>query len=249
MKLFRYFPFSPFWAYCQGNVASVLTNPHVCAKFTATGESYMLHASPKTMMVRSGDGWAKAIYLEAASIGQHECGIDDMMSALGIGDESIDGLERYTVTRSTGAVFGEALFKTFEQKVYSWANGRRKTIKVLALSVLTPDWREDHRPGLYNDTDEHCGEFNRENAVVFARTSEAKAMLRLIEEHAARGDIAVYWHFQSANPFNRGGLMISIPSLIEEEFRDDIREMHAQQRRLATLQSTNIRPDVSVSGP
>ncbi len=208
----------------------------------------MLHASPRTMLVRSGDGSAKAIYLEAAPIGQHECGIEPMMQALGVGDESIDGIERFTVKRQTGTVFGEPLFKTFETKVRSWANGRRKTVKVLSLAVLVPDWRADHRPELYSDTHELCGEFSRENAVVFARTPEAKAMLLRIEAHAAKGDVAVYWHNGSGNPFHRGGLMISIPSLIEQEFLDDIRAVHIDEKRLAAAaEATGIAARIRAS--
>lgn len=192
----------------------------------------MLYASPKTIIVRSDDGVAKALYLEGAFIGQHQCGIAEMQQELGIGNEEIDGLERFTVKVRQGMVWNRPLFRTFEQKVHSWANGRRKTVKVLALAILEPEWRPDHRSALFNDTDDILGEFNRENAVVFARSKEAKDFLNVIARHAAEGDVAVYWHNGSRNPFARGGLMISIPSLIEQRFLDDIREIHMREKVL-----------------
>lgn len=191
----------------------------------------MLYGSPKVSFVRSGDGSAKAVYLEADRIGQHEAGMQDLNYLLGIGNEEIDGLGRYTVTNRT-TPYGDAMFKTFEQKVRTWVNGRRKTIKVLALAVVDPHWKDDHRPELYRDEPDLAGEFNRENVVVFARSAEGKAMLRLIEEHAAKGDVAVYWH-TGENPFHRGGIMISIPSLIEQEYLDDIFKQHVEEKRLS----------------
>lgn len=191
-----------------------------------------MRASHKVQILSSDDGVDKALFLEGAGLAEHEAGIRNLREELGIINDNIDGIERFTIKRTTSRWGKLPLFRTFEVKTSVWSNGRKKTIKVLALAGIDPQFEPGHKPTLMGDDPDFAGEFDQSNFVVYGHSERAKALLLLIEERAAAGDVAVYWSNSSSNPFSRGGLMVAIPSLIEQAYLDDIRATHLAEKAL-----------------
>lgn len=186
--------------------------------------------SNKTHVLRTADGVPYGVFAEADFCAEHEEGLRNLHSFMGCGSEDVEGIGRYMPSASRVELGGFVEIST--GKFWTRVNGRKKTsTRMVLCSRADLGYRGD---GFYlNDDTQVAAQFSSRDFRVMSKDEEADALLQKIHDHARMGDIVVMMGGLSGNPFNRGGLLIAIASMISDEDKETVRASHENTRLLA----------------
>lgn len=189
-----------------------------------------MRRSYRPHLLKTDEGLIYGVYAEADFCAEHENGLGYLHREMGCGKITIEGIERY---QPSDAVISSGSFPVVEKGKFWFRgeDGRKKWIKRRFISSR-PNSRMPDDGFLYG-SDEVSVFFSESAFLMAARTDEADGFIGRLQEAAKTRDIAVFMGgFGSRNPFNRGGLVICIPSLVSSEDKLTLKESHENARLL-----------------
>lgn len=199
-----------------------------------------MRQSYKTSLILDDSGRAYAAFAKADYCSEHERGIAGIHALMGCGSEEVDGIARYSLVpehyeEGRTFVLEEARFNTRSEK------GRKKMVSRRVLHA-SPPYSSSEAPWLRQSEDPFEAWFSERNFRLVAMTEEAGGFLASLAERARFGDVAVFMGKAGNNPFDNGGLVISIPSITPSEQLEKLHSAHTETRRLAkAAEETGIR--------
>jgi hypothetical protein len=188
--------------------------------------------SYRTHILKTESGTAYGIFSEADFCAEHEHGLGRLHRDMGCGDLSVEGIERYqpsqdVVSAGRFPILGTGKFWCRDD------NGRKKWVtRRFISSRMNERMPQD---AYIPSTAQHATVFFSEYAfMAVSRSEEMDAFLNVLAERARERDIAVFMGGTNGNgnPFNRGGLVIAIPSLVSAEEKETLRSSHENTRLL-----------------
>lgn len=204
-----------------------------------------MRLSYRTHLLRNEAGDLCGIYSEADFCAEHEHGLGPLYRDMGCGDVAIEGIERYTpsataIEKGRFPVLGKSKFWFRDDK------GKKKWVTRATFASCAIE----HMPSggyIPSSSAEATVSFSDRGFLVVSRSDEMDAFLKILAERAKERDIAVFMGgLGSGNPFNRGGLVIAIPSLVSDEDKETLRSSHENARLLEEAATrTGIRERVA----
>jgi hypothetical protein len=190
-----------------------------------------MRQSYRTHILKTETGAIYGIYAEADFCAEHEHGLGRLYRDMGCGDLAVEGIQRYqpsieAVSSCRFPAVGTGKFWYRDDK------GKKKWVSRRFLASRP----SEHMPqGGYfpASSGDPTVWFSEYGFHVMSRDKETDALLDILAERARERDIAVFMGgFGSGNPFNRGGLVIAIPSLVPDEQKETLRSSHENTRQL-----------------
>ncbi|MNU27383.1 hypothetical protein D3C71_157710 [compost metagenome] len=190
-----------------------------------------MRQSYRTHLMKTEDGTVYGIYSEADFCAEHEHGLGRLHRDMGCGDPVVEGIGRYqpsqeAVSSGRFPVLGKDKFWYRDDK------GRKKWVTRSFISSRKNERmpQDAYIPSSAQDATVFFSEYG---FLVVSRSEEMDAFLEVLAERARECDIAVFMGgFGSGNPFNRGGLVIAIPSMVSDEDKETLRSSHEDTRLL-----------------
>ncbi|NTF18243.1 hypothetical protein G6L37_07470 [Agrobacterium rubi] len=204
-----------------------------------------MRLSYRTHLLRTESGLIYGIYSEADFCAEHEDGLGRLYRDMGCGDASIEGIERYQPS-ATAVELGHFPFLGKNKFWFRDDEDKKKWVTRATFSSRENASMPDggYIPSSSRDATVY---FSENGFLVVSRSDEVDAFLKVLTDHALKRDIAVFMGgFGNSNPFNRGGLVIVIPSLASAEDKETLRAAHENTRLLEVAATrTGIRERVA----
>jgi hypothetical protein len=191
-----------------------------------------MRLSYRTHILRLDDGRPYGLFAEADFCAEHEHGLSRLHQDMGCGDLAIEGIGRYQPSEAAVSS-GKVPFTGTASFWYRNEKGRKCQVKRRIFSSRKSSYLPED--GYLPPSSQHAVvSFSDHGFMVVSRTDELDAFLDLLEERAKERDIAVFMGGAAGNgnPFNRGGLVIAIPSLVPEAEKETLRASHENARLL-----------------
>ncbi len=190
-----------------------------------------MRQSYRTHLLKNDSGTVYGIYSEADFCAEHEHGLGRLYIDMGCGDQTIEGIGRYqpsqeAVSSGRFPVLGKGKFWYRDDK------GKKKWVTRRFLGSRPSEHMPQggYFPASSGDPTVWFAEYG---FLIMSRDKETDTFLELLADHAKERDIAVFMGgLGSGNPFNRGGLVIAIPSLVPNEQKETLRSSHENTRLL-----------------
>jgi hypothetical protein len=191
-----------------------------------------MRQSYRTHLLKTDSGTVYGIYSEADFCAEHEHGLDRLYRDMGCGDLAVEGIERYqpsqnVVSSGRFPILGKGKFWYRDDK------GKKKWVTRRFLSSRENSMmpQDGYIPSSAQDATVFFSEYA---FMVVSRCDEMDTFLEILAERAKECDIAVFMGGAggNGNPFNRGGLVIVVPSLVPAEEKETLRSSHENARLL-----------------
>ncbi len=190
-----------------------------------------MRLSYRTHLLKTDSGIVYGIFSEADFCAEHEHGLGRLHRDMGCGDLEVEGIGRYqpsqeAVSSGRFPVLGKSKFWYRDDKhKKKWVTRRFLSSR---LVERVPDG--GYVPSSHQDATVSFSEYG---FLVVSRSDEMDTFLEVLDARAKERDIAVFMGgFGSGNPFNRGGLVIAIPSMVSDEDKETLRSSHENVRLL-----------------
>jgi len=186
------------------------------------------------VLLKSSDGVAYAVHLKADFVAEHEQGIGGLHHWIGAVDESIDGIGRYSMKKDDRTLSrAEKLTSLFTKTIrITLPDGKPLSRKLVGLRFGSEDEAGKPSSWLIRSPDvELSGAWDNRSFEIIGYTPEATQFIMELHSAILSGDFSLHIG-RTGNPFDNGGLNISIASRIPEEQLLAVKEAHEGRRRL-----------------
>lgn len=194
-----------------------------------------------SVILKDDNGVAHSIFSKADYTAEHEGRLEEIYRIIGASPDTFQGIPSYSLNkdRIESAVNN---LRMFEQS-YSWRedgkgkNGRDKQRRGKALCMrFAYDW-EDRPHTIWdhwrrNEEAELSCAWSDSGFEIMGYSEDAKAFLTDLADAVRKGDFACFKGGGGGNPFDRGGLVICIPSRVPQKYKDQMADGHAEKKRL-----------------
>lgn len=165
------------------------------------------------------------LLLEADYVGEHQVGIDDILSEMcgqTVPGKEADPLAKYRVRPDKCGV-GSGGLVLAQGQVFGWKHGRRCKLK--SLNFFGPEvyFGPDHVQEVAIKDRTLSASWSGKAFHISSRTDDEKADLRELMAAGARGELIICLAHQLNNPYGRGGLMFLIETRLEDDFLDGLK--------------------------
>lgn len=197
--------------------------------------------SNDTVILRDDNGLPHSIFSKADYTAEHEGRLDELYRLIGAKPGGFEGLPSFSLAHQAipRALRGIAMF----EQTYGWREAgagkggkdrqRRSQALCMRLSydmdgrpqTIWSHWRRSEQ------TEMSCA-WSDSGFEIMAYSDGAKDFLNEVAAAIKEGDFACFKGGRGSNPFDRGGLVICIPSRVPQAYKDQMAEGHADRKRL-----------------
>lgn len=194
-----------------------------------------------TVILRDDSGAAHSIFSKGDFTAEHEGNLGELHRLMEAAPDTYQGLASYGMGKDAAERVARCL-AVFEQS-YSWREegagkgGKDKQRRGTALCMrLSYDWSErdstiwDH--WRRNEASELSCSWSDSGFEIMAYSDGAKTFLNDVAAAIREGDFACFRGGGNSNPFDRGGLVLCIPSRVPKASKDQMAKAHAERKRL-----------------
>lgn len=194
------------------------------------------------------------LVLAADHVGEHQAGIAGILREFGIQTSEATGIEERSMPRALADSSAVKLIETkrlekfseYRPKVRHWQKTSPVTILTLdryhriyedqgperLLGMVGPRWSDDA---------EAVAAWGEEGFIVVGYSDPMRMMLRTLYEAMLRGDFGTWTGNFTKNPFDPGGLVLTIPSRVPSELKTLMLTADQERNRLnAAAAATGI---------
>jgi hypothetical protein len=199
-----------------------------------------LRPSPNVEILEE-NGTIYAVILGADYTSEHEHGIGDLLPIFGISDRAdAVGVEARSMDLSKThpdyvAFFGYQKTEEIEERSATRVTKHPKQVTrvraMLAADNLNLDFAKRQLRRRYKPHEDFLAAWDAKSFILAGFTDRAKAFVTRLERAVKEGDLALWIGGRTGNPFSRGGIVLSIPSLVPQSEKDVVEE--ADRTRIA----------------